>query len=211
MAAPSGSPAPHAAVASLHSTLARYRHAELEEQGLADAAVLLLLYEREGQLSTVFQRRTETVLHHKGQVSLPGGAVDPEDQSLQHAALREAFEEIGADPARVQPLGRLDDIRTISGFRVAPFVGWYQDPAARWTHNHREVAYLMEVPVATLANPAIYVPETRVIDGLASQFPAYQVGPDLIWGATARIVQNFLDVVLTAGLSLEAPGPALHG
>jgi 8-oxo-dGTP pyrophosphatase MutT (NUDIX family) len=209
MAAPSGSPAPPAAVASLQSTLARYRHAELEEHGLADAAVLLLLYELDGHLATVFQRRTDTVLHHKGQVSLPGGAVDPGDASLQHAALREAFEEIGADPDRVQPLGRLDDIRTISGFRVAPFVGWYQDPAARWIHNHREVAYLMEVPVATLADPAIYAPETRLVDGLPAQFPAYQVGPDLIWGATARIVQNFLDIVVTAGLSLENARPGL--
>jgi 8-oxo-dGTP pyrophosphatase MutT (NUDIX family) len=188
------------ALPPLEAVLARYQHAELDEPGLADAAVLLLLYERDGVLTTVFQRRSQTVLHHKGQVSLPGGAVDPGDPSLQHAAVREAYEEIGANPSLVRPLGRLDDIRTISGFRMAPFVGWYGHRAPEWIHSHHEVAYLMQVPLALLADPRTYQPDVRETSAGSVEMPSYRVGPDLIWGATARVVQNFLDVLTAAGL-----------
>jgi 8-oxo-dGTP pyrophosphatase MutT (NUDIX family) len=205
MAAMDANTALHPALSALQATLAGYQPQALDEPGLADAAVLLLLYERDGALTTVFQRRSHTVLHHKGQVSLPGGAVDADDQSLQHAALREAHEEIGARPSLVRSLGRLDDIRTISGFRVAPFVGWYSDRAPEWIHNHHEVAYLMQVPLGHLAHPDAYVPDLRPAGGRLVELPSYQVGPDLIWGATARIVQNFLDVLTASGLSLDAP------
>jgi 8-oxo-dGTP pyrophosphatase MutT (NUDIX family) len=198
----------HPTLHALETALAHYQPSRLDEAGLADAAVLLLLYELNGTLSTVFQRRTDTVLHHKGQVSLPGGAVDPGDATAQQAALREAQEEIGAHPSLVRPLGRLDDIRTISGFRVAPFVGWYGHSGPTWVHNHHEVAYLMQVPLDELAHPAAYVPDVREANGAMVEFPSFRVGPDLIWGATARIVQNFLDVLAASGVSFGAPPPA---
>lgn len=189
----------------LAEALANYRPGTIDDRSLADAAVMVLLYPREDGVHTVLQKRTELVLHHKGQISFPGGAVDPGDESLEAAALRETHEEIGVTPEQVELLGRLDDIKTISGFRVSPFVGWFERSDFDWEHSAREVAYLLEVDIEHLADPGNYVPDIREIDGRTSELPSYRVGEHLVWGATARIVSNFLDVWMASGALRQLP------
>jgi len=158
------------------------------------AAVLMLLYERPDGVHIIFQKRTETVDDHKGQVSLPGGSMDPEDASLADTALRETFEEVGVQPADVELLGQLDELRTSTNYRITPFVGWLNRYPYEWQFSEYEVAYLMEVPLSYLMNPETFIPDRRTMNGITYAFPSYQFGDDLIWGATARMVANFLDI-----------------
>ena len=131
---------------------------------------------------------------HKGQISFPGGGRDAEDPHLIHTALRETHEEIGVHPSHVDILGRLDDHRTISNFLVTPYVGWLDRYPYEWRFSEDEVAYLLEVPLDHLRDPANYIPDRRVINGREVVLPSYQFEQDLIWGATARMLTNFLDI-----------------
>ncbi|GAB4328762.1 MAG: hypothetical protein Kow0010_12810 [Dehalococcoidia bacterium] len=180
---------------ALRRVLAAYEPQQVEPgPGARDAAVLLLLYERSGEPHIVFQKRTHAVEHHKGQISLPGGAIDPDDPGHDFAALRETHEEIGVHPSDVELLGRLDDVVTVAtNYRVRPFVGWFVGGYG-FRHSEREVAYLLEVPLSHLARPETLVPDVREIDGRRFVLPAYRFGEELIWGATARVLTNFLDL-----------------
>jgi 8-oxo-dGTP pyrophosphatase MutT (NUDIX family) len=189
---------------ALADLLAAYQWAALDDEALAEAAVMVLLYPTAAGVHTVFQKRSELVLHHKGQISFPGGARDPEDESLEWAALRETHEEMGVAPESIQVLGRLDEIRTISGFRVSPFVGWFERGDFDWRHNAVEVAYPLEVSLDHLTHPDTFVADIRSIDGRQVEMPSYRAGEDLIWGATARIVANFLDILAAAGVTPRA-------
>ena len=163
------------------------------------AAVLIPLYEREGQYHVLFTLRTEHVEHHKGQISFPGGAADPEDPDLEFTALRETFEEIGVRPDDVEVLGRLDDIVTITNFLVTPYVGVLRGPVPYpFRHNEHEVAELLEVPLSHLMEEANVVQETREIGGRPTPTYSYRFGEHVIWGATARILRGFLDLLAPA-------------
>lgn len=183
----------------LKRALAQYEPQGIEiEPGVLAAAVLLLIYEHEGRQHVVFQKRTDKVDAHKGQISFPGGAADPEDADLIATALRETHEEIGVHPDDIEVLGQLDDMVTVSNFRVTPFVGWLARYPYEWSFSHDEVAYLLEVPVDHLRDPATMVPDRRFINGRERVFQSYQWGDDLIWGATARMLSNFLDLLVTS-------------
>ncbi len=163
-------------------------------QGVAPAGVLILLYEHGGEPHIVFQKRTDQVRDHKGQISFPGGAMDPGDTDVLFTALRETHEEIGVDPNHVEVLGRVDDMVTVSNFLVTPFVGWLQHYPYEWRFSDEEVAYLLEVPIPHLLDPNNFVADRRIINGREYILPAYQFGNDLIWGATARMLSNFLEI-----------------
>ncbi len=183
---------------ALRTALAAYEPQTIQvEPGRALAAVLLLLYEREGRAHVVFQKRTEHVDTHKGQISFPGGMADPEDRDLAFTALRETHEEIGVHPSDIEVLGQLDDIVTMTNFRVTPFVGWLDRYPYDWRVSDTEVAYLLEVAIEHLRHPETLIPDRRVFNGQEHLFPSYQFQDDLIWGATARMLTNFLDVVAT--------------
>ena len=162
---------------------------------LPPAGVMLILHERPSGPHIIFQKRTDSVRDHKGQISFPGGATDPEDESVLQTALRETHEEIGVDPRHIDVLGQLDDMVTISNFLVTPFVGWLDRFPYLWRFSDHEVAYLLEVPLAHLRDPRNLIPDRRVINGREYEFQSYQFGDDLIWGATARMLGNFLDVL----------------
>lgn len=181
----------------LREALKRYSPDLIEDSQAAGAAVMLLVYEREARPHLVFQKRSELVLHHKGQISFPGGAVDPGDRDHVHTALRETHEEIGVHPSHVDVLGRLDDMVTISNFRVTPVVGWLDRYPYDWRVREEEVAYLIEAAVDDLRDPANFVEDRRVIGDREVVLPSYRAGEDLIWGATARMLTNFLDVWAT--------------
>lgn len=185
----------------LRRVLDLYSPSDVDEAGLLESAVVLLLYQHEERIHVVLQKRSEHVEHHKGQISLPGGAMDPDDPDLIFTALREVEEEMGVDPALVEILGRIDQVRTGTSFRITPYVAWLNQYPYEWRFPEVEVAYLLEVPIDHLLNESSYVEVPREINGRQVAVPAYSWGDDMIWGATARILGNFLDVWRAAGVA----------
>jgi 8-oxo-dGTP pyrophosphatase MutT (NUDIX family) len=154
------------------------------------AAVLFLLYEREGIVYTCLTQRTGTVATHRGQISLPGGAYEPRDGTLVQTALRETFEEVGIEPAAIEVLAELEpEYVAVSGFLVTPVIGRLAAPPA-FHPDPREVERVIEVPVATLLDPASQRLEDR--GTYIRQSPVFQYGEHEIWGATARMLSRIL-------------------
>jgi 8-oxo-dGTP pyrophosphatase MutT (NUDIX family) len=168
----------------------------LDEPSLARAAVLLPLYDSNGEPHVLFTVRSELVEHHKGQISFPGGAHDPGDGNLAHTAIRETFEEIGVAMEHVEIMGQLDEMITVSNFLVRPFVGRITQPGPYpFAHSEIEVAEILEVPLAHLRNEANVIVEPRVYQGREIMAYSYRFRHHLIWGATARILKQFLDLL----------------
>jgi 8-oxo-dGTP pyrophosphatase MutT (NUDIX family) len=159
------------------------------------SAVLVPIYEKNGEFYILFTRRTETVEYHKGQISFPGGRKDERDSHLMDTALRESFEEIALRPEAVEILGELDDESTVfTNFIVSPFVGFIPYPYD-FKINHKEVEELMEVPLVALRDKANFREETITDRGRIFTTYFYHYGNQVIWGATARILKNFLDLI----------------
>lgn len=161
---------------------------------LRPAAVLLGLVPRGGDLSVVLTLRNDGLRHHAGQVSFPGGRIEPDDAGPLSAALREAHEEISLEPQRVQPLGWLDPLATITGFRVVPLVGVVQ-AGTQFKPDPGEVASVFEVPLAHLLEPSNLRRVTIQFRGTPRHVLEYlpHEGGARIWGATASMLQNFID------------------
>jgi 8-oxo-dGTP pyrophosphatase MutT (NUDIX family) len=174
--------------------LSRYRRRVVADTELTCAAVLLPLLYKEGTWHVLFTQRTQDVEHHKGQISFPGGACEPGDADLAATALRETDEEIGIPPQRVEVLGALDDFPTITHFMVTPFVGVVPHP---WTYhlNPYEVEAVVEVPLSFFADPSGLRIEQREHEGQMFDVLFWDYGPHTIWGATARILKGFLDLL----------------
>ena len=158
------------------------------------AAVLLALYHMDGGFHVVLQKRSQKVEHHKGEISFPGGMVDPTDESLLHTALREAREEMGIAPDDVDVLGRLDDTPTITGFMISAYVGVLPSPY-RFAPANDEVAETLFVPVARLLDPRARRSEARLVGNSIRTMPVFAHRGHVIFGATARILDQFLRVV----------------
>jgi 8-oxo-dGTP pyrophosphatase MutT (NUDIX family) len=164
---------------------------------LTTSAVLVPIYEKDGECYIIFTKRTETVEHHKGQISFPGGRKDKSDRNLLATALRESFEEIALRPEVVEILGELNDESTIStNFIVSPFVGFIPYPYD-FEINREEVEELMKVPLAALRDKASFHEETITSRERTFTTCFYHYGEQVIWGATARILKGFLDLVYT--------------
>ena len=160
------------------------------------AAVLLPVFHDGSALHLVFTKRTDTLKHHKGQVSFPGGTVEPSDGDLLTTALRESDEELGIHPEHVVVLGRLDDLATFStSFMISPFVGLIPYPYP-FRPNPVEVASVFAVPLSVLADPAVVRRYIRTREDRATLVDyEFHVGGHVIWGATARILHHFLQVI----------------
>jgi 8-oxo-dGTP pyrophosphatase MutT (NUDIX family) len=175
--------------------LQAHRRRELSVPGRRLAAVLMPLYRHHGDYGVIFTKRSQMLLHHRGQIAFPGGGHEPHDVSLQHTALRESAEEIGLQPTDVRLLGQLDDLLTTnSNYLVRPFVGTIPYPYP-FQIDCRETDCVIEVPLTWLRqhNPA--TEEVREYEGreVRSYFFAYE--EHLIWGATAKILKQFLDLL----------------
>ena len=152
------------------------------------AAVLIPVISH-NELTVLFTQRTTHLTSHAGQVSFPGGRVEPGDASAEFTALREAQEEIGLSPDRVEILARLPDYRTRTGFRVTPVVGLVTPPL-ELAPDPREVESVFEVPLAFLLDPANRERRTREFQGMTVGYYVFEYQDRVIWGATAGMLVN---------------------
>jgi 8-oxo-dGTP pyrophosphatase MutT (NUDIX family) len=161
---------------------------------LRESAVLVPLFSREGAIHVVFTQRPVSLRTHGGQISFPGGAREDGDATPLHTALRETKEELGIPREKVEVLGLLNEIPTITQYRIAPFVGVI--PANfPYLPNADEIEEIIEVPIAHLLNPMIQRTERRTVFGREREIYFFEYGRHVIWGATARILKDLLEVV----------------
>jgi len=190
---------------AIRQVLASHQPTRIEPGGRPPAAVLLLIYELNGEPHTVFTLRTDLVETHKGQISFPGGAADPGDDDLRLTALRETDEELGVCPEHVEVVGQLDDWVSISGFLVTPYVGLVRGPMPYpFRPNQHEVAEVIEVPLSHLMDESNVTEEVRQYDGRDVLMYSFVFREHVIWGLTARILKQFLDLLAPA--LVEPPG-----
>jgi 8-oxo-dGTP pyrophosphatase MutT (NUDIX family) len=161
-------------------------------EGKRRAGVLIPLYVRDGSLWVLLTRRTETVEHHRGQISFPGGAAEDGDESLLATAVRETEEELGIAGRDVRVLGALSPLATVTDFYVEPFVGAIPYPYPLKPAD-AEIAELVDVPVPSLLAPEAL--EERVLPGRTEPTLFYHHGRHVIWGATARMLKQLLDLL----------------
>ncbi len=161
------------------------------------AAVLIPLYYHRRKWSVLFTTRTDAVEAHRGQVSFPGGQIEPQDSGAAEAALRETEEEIGLKPADVRVLGQLNPLMTVTQFLISPVVG-----VIPWPYpleiNEIEVAKAFGVPLQWLADPANLEMRMRQPLVPGPEVPVYYYKPyggEIIWGATARILLSLLELL----------------
>lgn len=159
------------------------------------AAVLTVLYHDQGADRVLLTKRTDTVEHHKGEVCFPGGGVHAGDADLSVTALRETWEEVGIRPEHIEIIGQLDDMVTISNFLVTPFVGVLHHTPYEFVPSDIEVAAVLEPPIADLLAEATLVMEERIYNGEVRLMPAYHWNGHRVWGATARMLQGFLELL----------------
>jgi len=157
--------------------------------GTVPAAVLIGMVERPGGPTIVLTERTRHLRDHAGQISFPGGRVEPCDRSLTETALREAKEEIGLEPGRVDILGALAPYVTITGYRIHPVVGWMARPM-RFAPDPHEVAEVFEVPLAFVLDPANHHRQSYRRGRLTRGYYVLPYEGRFIWGATAGILVN---------------------
>lgn len=169
----------------------------ITETSLIPAGVMLLLYPKNGYDCVPLNRRTDEVEHHKGEISFPGGRKDDGDASLLQTALRETHEEMGIRPEDIEVLGELDEVQTTSLFLVNTHVGAIPHPY-EFHPSKSEVAAVLEVPVTALMDESNHRDEVRIVNEEPVSSVAYAYNGDLIYGATARILRRFLELLEAA-------------
>jgi 8-oxo-dGTP pyrophosphatase MutT (NUDIX family) len=161
-------------------------------EGLLPAGVLAPVFMAEGELHLLFTQRTMHLKDHQGQISFPGGVQDPGDPDLLATALRETEEEIGLKPAEAEVLGTLDPVDTTTGYWINPFVGVIPYPYD-FRINHHEVNRLLIFPLAAFCVPERWSSGPYLNKGRTVQVCCWKYQETVIWGATARMLLDFLD------------------
>ncbi|MPZ42589.1 MAG: CoA pyrophosphatase [Betaproteobacteria bacterium] len=163
-------------------------------QKVKHAAVLMPLVQRSAGTQVLFTQRTSHLHDHAGQISFPGGRVEPEDRNREDTALRETEEEIGLPRAAIRVLGALPDHEMQSGFCITPVVGWIRPPY-RTEPDRFEVQDIFEAPLAHFLSPGHYQRRRYVVEGLDRRYLAIPYGGRYIWGATAAILYSFYQLL----------------
>jgi 8-oxo-dGTP pyrophosphatase MutT (NUDIX family) len=153
------------------------------------AAVLVPVIARGAHSSVLLTRRATQLTHHAGQISFPGGQVEPADADPLSAALRETSEEIGVAPQFVEPLGYLPDHLVLTGFRITPLVALVR-PGFELRLDHSEVEAVFEIPLAIVMNPRSYRAAQRQLRGFEVNAHDLPFGEHLVWGATAGMLMT---------------------
>lgn len=181
--------------AELKKFLAQRNKQHITDKRRVPSAVLIPIYQKDGEYSIVFIKRTMTVKTHKGQISFPGGMRDKGDKTLLDTALRESEEEIGLHRKDVTILGELDDeITTTSNFIVTPFLAKIPWPY-RFNTNNEEVEKVIAIPVRALLNRDSRKKDTEILEGKKIKSFVYNYRGTVIWGATARILKKLLEII----------------
>jgi len=178
----------------LRQALSRRQKLHISDSHRVLSAVLIPIYRRQGQPYILFIQRTDRVKDHKGQISFPGGAYEEEDATLLQTALREAAEEVGLVAEDVEVLGELDDFCTIgSDYIISPFVArvpWpYQFKVDEW-----ETEGIIEVPISALLDENNVRRGKDILEDEEIDQYYYHYQDKVIWGATARILKQLLDI-----------------
>ncbi len=163
------------------------------------ASVLLGLFDQNNETYLTFIRRANTLRAHSGEIAFPGGATDMDDVSPIVTALREAQEEIGLDPSRVEVLGIMPpDFTVVSNFLITPVVAYLPEGPGTLRLQTSEVAEVILLPLQGLADPAIYHTEQWVRDEVPHTVYFFEYGSYRIWGATARMLNTLLELLQDA-------------
>ena len=181
-------------IEEIRKRLSQRERRVIEHPPLSHAAVLVPLFKKAEDCHLLFTKRSDQVKYHKGEISFPGGMVDEEDSELINTALREAHEEIGLKESDVQIIGVLDDIVTVTEFIVTPIVGLFPYPYP-FKVSEVEIAELIEVPLSFLLRKDCFSEREIFRRDQREIVYAYQYGEHIIWGATARILKQFLDLI----------------
>jgi 8-oxo-dGTP pyrophosphatase MutT (NUDIX family) len=191
-------------IAAVRRALAGYTPQAVEAPEALPAAVALILIERHGLEALFIKRAIRVGDPWSGQVALPGGRYEPEDQDLLTTAIRETGEETGVDLFRAERLGALDDLYprtpTLPPVRVRPFV--FTIPSVPPLVISDEVERAFWVPLARLAEPTVRRDVKLIVRGEPRIFPAYDLGEEVIWGMTERILTPFLTML---GITHNSP------
>lgn len=165
----------------------------LKLDDLKPAAVLMPYFIKDGREHLLLTVRSQKVAEHKGQIAFPGGHVEP-GEPLLDCALREAKEEVNIDPDDVKILGSIDDIVTVTSYRVTPFLGQIPYPY-EFIKSDYEIDEIIEVPIAPLLDEKNIT--KNMIASTTGEFAVYyfQWGDYVIWGATGRILANLLNLL----------------
>lgn len=163
------------------------------------SSVLLLLFPEGDQLYTCLTKRPQTMKHHPGQISFPGGKVEKEDRSAEMTALREAREEVGINPDAIEILGKLSDLYVeVSKFSIQPFLAW-ADQKPDFLVDYGEVEELILFPVSDfVTNEIISETELETVTG-PLQIKYYPYNGEFIWGATAMILSELIEILKQQG------------
>ncbi len=180
-------------LSDIRNSFATYKASVIHGADAVCAGVIVPVFEKDGDVHIVLTRRTDTVSIHKGEVSFPGGMCEEKDGNTMNTALRECCEEIGVKPADVEVVGRLDDMYTLTGYIITPYVGIMPYPYPFRT-NPQEVAYIICLPFRFLyeTDPLLEEAEYK---GKVSRVPSFYFHGDRIWGATCRMLLSFRGII----------------
>jgi 8-oxo-dGTP pyrophosphatase MutT (NUDIX family) len=173
-------------IPQMRDRLGTYRARDIHCVRSKWAGVAVLIFEDRNELFIILTKRTDFVRHHKGEVSFPGGMFEEKDNDRRNTAIRECCEEVGVRPADIDIIGRLDDMYTMTGFCIRPYIGMVPFPYS-FTINPREVAYLIYLPFKFLESLKPGMEEVER-GGNIQRVPSFFFEGDRIWGATCRIL-----------------------
>ncbi len=182
----------------LAQILGARRKNDLPTDGMVIAAVLIALFNKDSEPHVLLTKRSDHVEHHKGEISFPGGKMDYTDPDLVSCALRETEEEVGVQREDVQILGEMDDFYTVAtNYLVVPFVGVIPYPY-EFRPSPWEIEEVLSVPLRVFFDPALVAHDTWTVHGKPLRMTFYHWKGHTIWGATARILENFTGLLDTA-------------
>lgn len=185
---------PQRRIEKIRKALKKKEAISLPAKDNIESSVIVPLFVKEGDVHILFTRRTGKVRDHKNQISFPGGVKDSADRSLRDTALREMWEEIGVAHKDIEILGKLDDIYTSTGYCISPFVGLIPHPYD-FHINDDELDEILTFPLTAFMSRSAFREESHTYRGETHRVYYFDVKTDVtVWGATAKILTQFLEV-----------------